>query len=135
MAAVDDLILCLPSTPETTGVLDAARLAALGAGMVVNVGRGDLVDEDALFAALESGRLAGAGIDTWPRESEPVAQDGGRWPYARPFHTLSNVVLSPHRAASPFTDLDRWDDVLANLRTALAGGDAFVNRVDLGLGY
>lgn len=136
LAAVDTLVMCLPSTPETAGWLGEEEIALLGeGGLVVNVGRGDAVDETALHAALVEGRLAGAGLDVFAREQDPVEDAGGKWPYAAPFHVLPNVVLSPHRAASPFDDLARWEDVIHNVRVACRGGDGLVNRVDLSLGY
>src|SRR5205085_418321 len=63
LADVDDLIVCLPLTDETRGIVGGAELRALGPGFVVNVGRGPLVDYDALLAALRDGTTRGAGLD------------------------------------------------------------------------
>jgi len=61
---------------------------------------------------------------------------GGRTsPYNCPFHELDNVVLSPHRAASPFRDLKRWDEVIENVSRFASGEDEFLNTVDTEAGY
>ncbi|MBX9750471.1 MAG: 2-hydroxyacid dehydrogenase [Roseococcus sp.] len=86
----DVLILALAATPESDRMVDAAVLRALGPqGVLVNIARGALVDEEALIAALESGGIAGAGLDVFARE-----------PALDPrFLTLGNVVLAPHSAS------------------------------------
>ena len=86
----DVLILALAATPESDRMVDAAVLRALGPdGVLVNIARGALVDEEALIAALESGGIAGAGLDVFAREP---ALD-------RRFLALGNVVLAPHSAS------------------------------------
>ncbi len=83
----DYLSLNCPSTPETRGMLNARRIAAMKPGsFVINSGRGDLIDEEALIAALESGHLGGAGLDVYVGE-----------PNLRPeFMRLKNVTALPH---------------------------------------
>lgn len=89
-AATDILVLCLPVTPETRGVIDAAALAALPRGAyLVNVARGPLVDYAALRAALEQGHLGGAALDVFWQE--PMPPDD-------PLLALPNVVATPHVA-------------------------------------
>lgn len=86
----DVLILALAATPDSDRMVDAAVLRALGPdGVLVNIARGALVDEEALIAALESGGIAGAGLDVFARE--PVLDPR--------FLTLGNVVLAPHSAS------------------------------------
>ena len=69
LAQSDVLVIGAPSTPETRGLLNAARIAAMPEGaIVVNIARGDLIDDDALIAAFNSGRLAAAGLDVFNRE-------------------------------------------------------------------
>jgi D-3-phosphoglycerate dehydrogenase / 2-oxoglutarate reductase len=76
--------------PATQGIIDAAMIAAMKPGTVlVNTARGELVDEPALIAALQSGHLAGAALDTYA--IEPLAANS-------PLRRLPNVVLSPHVA-------------------------------------
>lgn len=84
----DIVVLACPLTPETHHLLDAARLEHMKPGaLLVNVARGPIVDQEALVAALASGRLGGAGIDVF--EEEPVAADD-------PILTAPNVVAAPH---------------------------------------
>ena len=76
----------VPGSPDGRAVLDASKLALLRQGSyLINCSRGGVVDETALYAALENGRLAGAGLDVFEDE-----------PYAGPLAGLENVVLTPH---------------------------------------
>lgn len=88
LARADHLVLALPSTPATRHVIDAAALAHVKPGVhLVNVARGTLVDQDALRAALDDGRVACASLDT----AEPEPLPAGHWLYEHP-----HVRLSPH---------------------------------------
>jgi phosphoglycerate dehydrogenase-like enzyme len=87
----DFVTLHLPSTPETERVVTAAKLALMKPTVfLINTGRGNLIDEDAVYAAVKSGEIAGAGIDAWT--TEPMIDP--RWA------ELDNVVLTPHTAAN-----------------------------------
>jgi gluconate 2-dehydrogenase len=87
MAAADIVVLAVPATPQTHHLIDAAALAAMKpAGRLINIARGDVVDEAALIAALEQGRIAGAGLDVY--EFEPHVPE--------PLKAMENVVLLPH---------------------------------------
>jgi lactate dehydrogenase-like 2-hydroxyacid dehydrogenase len=106
------LSLHAPSTPETRHLLDARRLALLPRGaIVVNSARGDLVDDEALIAALRSGQVGAAGLDVF--QGEPAVNPG--------YRTLPNTFLLPHmgsatvetRDAMGFRALDNVDAVLA----------------------
>src|SRR5205085_797521 len=89
-AVADFITLHLPLDAQTRGSLDAAAFAAMCDGVrIVNAARGELVDEDALLAALRSGKVAGAALDVFSSE-----------PYSGPLLELDNVVVTPHLAAS-----------------------------------
>jgi phosphoglycerate dehydrogenase-like enzyme len=88
----DVLSLHCPLTPDNRGFIDADALAAMRPGSILlNTARGELIDETALVEALQSGPLAGAGLDTFA--SEPPAAD-------HPFWALDNLVVSPHVGAN-----------------------------------
>lgn len=90
------LVIAIPLGPDTEGLVNDAVLDALMDGIVVNVGRARLVDEDALFDRLADGRLFAAGLDVWWRVPTTV-ETRGDWPPAdRPFRDLDNVVMTPH---------------------------------------
>ena len=135
LSAADVVVCTLPATPETIGLVGAAELAALPRkAIVVNVGRGPVIDEDALYLALAEGRLFGAGLDVWYRYPEDARSRSTTLPANRPFHELDNVVMSPHRADA----VEGWQrhavaDVLETLQDLRAGGSR--NLVDLSRGY
>jgi phosphoglycerate dehydrogenase-like enzyme len=132
------LVVCLPLTAETEGLIGAAELALLAPGAVlVNVGRGPVVDQQALYEALRDGRLGGAGLDVWynyPTDEESRAHTP---PADYPFGNLENVVMSPHRGGmggQPDTE-DLRADALAALLNALARGEEPETRIELERGY
>ena len=132
----DVLLIALPETPETEGLIGEKELEQLpNNAVLVNVGRGSVVDETALYQALVNGKLAAAGLDVWyhyPRAEEARTDTA---PSRYPFHELDNVVMSPHKAGW----LGREDEsrmvFLAQMLNAYAAGEALPNRVDLELGY
>ncbi len=90
------LAIAIPLDSDTEGVVNGEVLDALDHGIVVNVGRARLVDEDALFERLADGRLFAAGLDVWWRVPTTV-ETRAAWPPAdRPFRKLDNVVMTPH---------------------------------------
>lgn len=114
MLAVSDILsLHVPGGLGLDGVIDARRLALLPSGAVfVNAARGSLVDEEALIAALQSGRLRAAGLDTFRREPDPDPR----------LVQLPNVFVTPHMGAA--TEEARWElgaCALENVRAVLAG--------------
>jgi len=134
----DVLMITLPLTEETRGLVGAGELALVPAGaLLINVGRGPVVDEAALYQALRSGRLAAAGLDVWYCYPESEAARSHTLPSAYPFHELDNVVLSPHSGGgfgSPYTERERMLH-LARLLNAAHRDEPAPNRVDLTLGY
>ncbi len=136
LRVVDTLIVAVPQTEETTGMLGQEELEFLGSeGVLVNVARGAVIDQEALYKALEAKVIAGAAIDVWYEYQPEPDEQGRRYPADYPFHELDNVVLSPHRAGSPFSDLKRWDEIIENLRRFAHGRTDFLNVVDLVRGY
>jgi len=132
----DVLIITLPGTSETTGMIGARELALMPAGgLLVNVGRGPVVDQQALFQALESGQLHAAGLDVWYNYPQNPDARADTPPADLPFHQLENVVMSPHRG----NDSDRTEQLrmtqLAYLLNSAARGEPLPNRVDLQAGY
>jgi phosphoglycerate dehydrogenase-like enzyme len=133
---VDTLIVAIPQTPETIGLIGREELELLGKnGLLVNMARGVVIDEQSLFNALKDETIAGAAIDVWYEYRPEADADGRKFPYSKPFHELENVVLSPHRGASPFRDLERWNEVIENITRFAAGRTDFLNIVDLDRGY
>jgi phosphoglycerate dehydrogenase-like enzyme len=129
-------MICLPHTQETNGLIGQTELDLLPADAVlVNIGRGAVVDEGALFAALRDGRIHGAGLDVWYNYPADKASRSNTPPANYPFHELDNVVMSPHRGGDS-TDTNRLRVMeLANLLNAAAEGKIMPNLVDLSAGY
>jgi phosphoglycerate dehydrogenase-like enzyme len=90
----DYVAVTLPLSPETRGLVGRKQLDSMKpAAVLVNVARGEIVDEDALYEALAAGRIGGAALDVWYRyPSSP----GATLPSRRPFHELPNVLMTPH---------------------------------------
>ena len=130
------LIICLPLTRATEGLIGAKELALLPPGAVlVNVGRGPVVQQQPLYEALRDERLRAAGLDVW--YNYPQERDGRTLapPADYPFHELDNVVMSPHRAGgSEDTEQLRMKHMAQVLQKA-ARGELMPNRVDLERGY
>jgi phosphoglycerate dehydrogenase-like enzyme len=126
----DAVVVCAPDTPETRGMIDAEAIARMKPGAVlVNVARGNLVDETALLRALEDGRLRGAGLDVFARE--PLPPDHALW--RRP-----NVLVTPHVSAVTRGYWRRETDlILTNLGRYLLGVPSreWDNVVDKAAGY
>ncbi len=136
LPAAEVLICVLPQTPETIGLIGKAELAALPQGaVVINVGRGPVIEEEAFYHALHSGHLAGAGIDVWYTYPHSEEERGHTLPSRFPFHELDNVVLSPHRGGWLEAAEERRLQELATLLTAAAHGQPMPNQVDKQLGY
>ncbi len=123
----DLLIIALPLTLLTEGSVGAAELASLPAdAIVVNVGRGAVIDQSALFTALRAGRLRGAGLDTLVDEP-PSATD--------PAWDVPRLLLTPHVGRSLEEGTPQWERLFEeNLRRWVAG-EPLINIVDQSAGY
>ena len=90
MAASDYVVVVTPLTPETRGLIGELEIAAMKpSAVIINVGRGPVIDEASLIHALQAGRIRGAALDVF--NTEPL-------PPGHPFWRMSNVLLSPHTA-------------------------------------
>jgi D-3-phosphoglycerate dehydrogenase / 2-oxoglutarate reductase len=115
------LTLHLPLNDETRGSISTAAFDGMRDGVrIVNAARGELVDEQALLAALESGKVAGAAIDVFPKE-----------PYDGPLLSAPNVVLTPHLAASTEEAQDRAGVIVAEQVAAALEGGLVTNAVNI----
>lgn len=132
------VVVCLPLTPVTKGLIGAKEIALLPDGaIIVNVGRAPIVDEQALYEALYSGKLHAAGFDVWYRYPENEEEQKHTPPSHYPFHELDNIVMSPHRAGGVFTEAIEYARMngLAAALNAAARGEPIPNPVDLEAGY
>lgn len=114
LAQTDALVLAMPHTPATEGMIGEAEFVALKPGAYfVNIARGKVVDEQALIEALRSGHLSGAALDVF--DIEPL-------PAASPLWEMDNVVVAPHSASTVYAENSRIIDLfLENLDFFLAG--------------
>jgi phosphoglycerate dehydrogenase-like enzyme len=123
----DYLVICAPSTAETRGLLGEAELARLRPGAVlINVARGEVVDEPALVAALRSGRLRGAGLDVFARE--PLPPESELW-------SLDNVLITPHVSGTTDRFWRREVDLIVDNVARYLAGEPLRNVVDKQAGY
>jgi phosphoglycerate dehydrogenase-like enzyme len=121
LAEADVVSLHLPLVSETEHVIDAAALARMKPGAIlINTGRGGLVDHAALVTALATGQIAGAGLDVF--ETEPLAND-------HPLLNLPNVVVTPHVAWLTTGTFDRSFALAAENCRRIATGAELLHRV------
>lgn len=109
----DYLAVTVSLSPATRGLLDDRRLRLMRrTAFLINVARAEIIDEEALYTALASDRLAGAVLDVWwryPNSAEPIL------PAAQPFHELGNVLMTPH--------VSGWTKGMLEARAALIAGN------------
>ena len=124
----DYLVLTLPETDETRGIIDRERLFAMKPGSVlINVARGRLVDEDALLDALDpGGPLRGAGLDVYHREPLPSGH---------PFYSHPRVLMTPHVSATTRGFWTRQTRLITENIGRFARGEPLLNLVDKAAGY
>lgn len=125
LAETDTLVVLLPLTPDTRGLLGARELALLPRGAnLINAGRGPVIDEPALLAALGSGQVGEATLDVF--ETSPL-------PPGHPFWGMENVFITPHLASITVPEAAA-QDVAESIRRVMRG-QAPLHQVDAGRGY
>lgn len=128
MGSADAIVVSLPHIATTTGIVGAAELAAMRRdGVILNVGRGPVIDEQALFDALRSGAIGGAIIDTWYRY--PAGEDQTPMPGNLPFESLPNVVMTPHMSGWTEGTIRRRKQTIAENVRRLDEGKGLLNVV------
>jgi phosphoglycerate dehydrogenase-like enzyme len=126
LAESDFVICCAPGGADTRGMINAKSFAMMKSDAVIaNVGRGEVIDEADLYAALSSRQIRGGIIDVW--YTYPSDADPNPWPSRFPFQKLDNIIMSPHNSAWTAAMSDRrWSFVGANL-DRLTRGEALLN--------
>lgn len=131
MGSADAIVVSLPLAEATRGIVDATALGAMrNTAVIVNVGRGPVIDEDALYDALAAKRIAGAIIDTWyvyPGPDAPRPQPS-RWP----LHALDNIVMTPHMSGWTHGTIRRRQQTMADNIGRLERGEPLINVVHRG---
>jgi len=127
LSQADYVLLCTPVTPGTTGLMNQARLAQMKPdAYLLNVGRGPLIDEKAVIAALRRRSIAGAALDVV--EEEPLPADS-------PFWDLDNVLITPHTAAVTERLWDRHYQLISENLKRFLQGRSLLYEVDKHSGY
>jgi phosphoglycerate dehydrogenase-like enzyme len=127
LAAADVVVIAAPFTAATNRLIDSAAIEAMKPGaIVINVARGQLVDEMELVRALESGRLGGAALDVFA--AEPLPADS-------PFWAMPNVIVTPHNAGFRAGHFDAVIHLFSENLTRYERGVGLLNVVDLQAGY
>lgn len=128
-ADIDVLVMCVPGTPETDRLLSEEMIRCLPAkALIINVGRGKTIDQDALVSALYEGRVAGAMLDVVV--PEPLPADHPLW-------TAPNCIITPHISGDmslPYT-VDLTVDFFCENFDRYVSGRPMLNRVDVRAGY
>ena len=124
LGEADYLVIATPLTPQTNGMIDARALAAIKPGAyLINVARGPIVDESALIAALQDGRLAGAALDVF--DKEPLPPESPLW-------AMENVIVTPHNAGASPRTLERSARLFIDNLRRYAAGEPLLCVVDFG---
>ncbi len=106
LSEADCVVLCCPHTPETENLIDARAFNVMKDGVVfVNISRGPVVVEDALYGALTSGKIGFAGLDVF--RTEPLPEES-------PFWDLPNVLVSPHSASTAYSENRKISDIFCH---------------------
>ena len=122
LGSADYIVVSVPLTDETTGIIDAEAFSAMRSKAVIfNVGRGRTIDETALYEALRDKRIGGAVIDTWYTYPSPA--NATPKPGTLPFHELDNLVMTPHMSGWTDGTIRRRQQTIAeNIKIRFTGG-------------
>lgn len=134
LSEADYIVISLPSTSETVGLIGENEFAAMKKGVhIINVGRGDVIDEDAFYNALQSDKIGGAALDTW--WNYPPNAEARSYTMPSKYHLdADRVVMSPHRSSHcEDKETYRVRD-LERIIKSIADGDP-INVVDIDRGY
>jgi len=127
LAESDYLTVTLPLTSSTRKFIGAKEIAAMKAGAyIVNIGRGEVIDEAALIDALRSGRIGGAGLDVF--EHEPLEASSPLW-------DMENVILTPHMSGANRGYMEKACELFVENLRRFSSGKELLNRVDPVQGY
>jgi phosphoglycerate dehydrogenase-like enzyme len=128
MASADTIVASLPLLPDTRGVVGKDGLAAMRSdAVIINVGRGPVIDQTALYEALKARRIGGAVIDTW--YAYPADINATVRPARLPFHELDNIVMTPHMSAWTSGTVRRRQETMAENIRRLEHGEPLINVV------
>jgi phosphoglycerate dehydrogenase-like enzyme len=126
MASADAVVVSLPLTDNTKGLVNASALAAMRPDAVLlNVGRGAVIDEAALYAALASRQIGGAVIDTWYQYPTPTQSECA--PSKFDFAALDNVLMTPHMSGWTAGTVRRRQETLAENIGRLSRGEPLIH--------
>lgn len=130
------LVCTLPLTSQTDGLIGAHEISLLqDKAIVVNVGRGKVIDQEAFYIGLKSGKLHSAGIDVWYNYPKDESDRKNTPPSDFPFSELPNVVMSPHRGGGSDEVEKLRMDALSVLINEIHNNEDVSNRVNLDQGY
>ena len=127
LSQADYVVLITPLTPETRGLFGAEQFSAMkSSARFINLGRGELVDEDALLEALQGGQIAGAGLDVFCTEPLPAES---------PFWDLDNVIVSPHISGDYQGHQEAMAEIFLENFERFRNGCELLNQIDKSLGF
>jgi phosphoglycerate dehydrogenase-like enzyme len=130
-AQADFVVPCVPLTSDTKSLIDDKAIAQMKpTAHIINIARGEIIDEAALYNALKSRRIAGAALDVW--WNEPTSPGSSPKPSAYPFEALDNVLMSPHASAVTRSMVRARGKILGAQLRSLARGEQLSNVVHIG---
>jgi len=129
----DFIIIATPLTEKTKNLIDEEKLRLMKDRYLINIGRGEIINEEVLFNSLKNGFLAGAAIDTWYQY--PDKNNYEKYPSKFPFHELDNVIMTPHNAG--YSDKALEENVLSvfdNIKR-IYNKEEPINQINIDEGY